>query len=196
MDTDAVFGDLHLVPRELREILRWLRREIGPRHGPARREPPLELLSWGRQYLPEHFRRPPSAMHVWLAAQLDRTRTARGVKINVLGPRGSAKSTVATLAYPLRAALECAEPYIWIISDTRHQACAHLENIKAELTDNSRLAADYPARAGRGPVWRTGQIVLPGGAAIEAYGTGQRIRGRRHGASRPTLILCDDLQIS
>ena len=76
MDADTVFGDLHLVPRGLRTILRWLRREIDSRHGPARGQPPSDLLSWGRRYLPEHFRRPPSAMHVWLAAQLDRTRSA------------------------------------------------------------------------------------------------------------------------
>ena len=66
--------------------------------------------------------------------------TARGTKINVLGPRGGAKSTIGTLAFPFRAALECWEPYIWIVSDTKHQACAHLENIKAELLDNPRLA--------------------------------------------------------
>ena len=45
-------------------------------------------------------------------------QTARGTKINVLGPRGGAKSTIGTLALPLRAAVECREPYIWIVSDT------------------------------------------------------------------------------
>ena len=112
----------------------------------------------------------------------------------MLGPRGGAKSTLGTLAYPLRAALEGREPYIWIVSDTQHQACAHLENIKAELLDNPRLAADYPDAVGRGPVWRAGAIVLRNGVAIEAFGTGQRIRGRRRRAHRPTLIVCDDLQ--
>ena len=73
-------------------------------------------------------------MHVWLAEQIGVMRSARGMKLNVLGPRGSAKSTLGTLALPLRAALECWEKYIWIISDTKFQACAHLENIKTELT--------------------------------------------------------------
>ena len=121
-------------------------------------------------------------------------RSERGSRLNVLGPRGSAKSTVAAMAFPLRAALEGWEPYIWIVSDTRRQACAHLENIKSELQDNRLLAEDYAAAAGRGPVWRAGAIVLRNGAAIEAFGTGQRIRGRRRGAHRPTLIICDDLQ--
>ncbi|MGW8255900.1 MAG: phage terminase large subunit family protein, partial [Thermoguttaceae bacterium] len=32
------------------------------------------------------------------------------------------------------------------------------------------------------------------GVSIEAFGTGQRIRGRRRREHRPTLIICDDLQ--
>ena len=133
-------------------------------------------------------------MHRWLAEQLDAALAERGTKLNVLGPRGGAKSTIGTLALPLRAAVECWEPYIWIVSDTQHQACAHLENIKAELLDNRRLAEDFPDAVGRGLVWRGNSIVLRNGVTIEAFGTGQRIRGRRRRQHRPTLIVCDDLQ--
>jgi len=154
----------------------------------------LDLLQWGRRYLPEHFERPPSLMHRWLAERLDDMSSERGIKLNVLGPRGGAKSTIASLAFPLRAALLRAEAYIWIVSDTKHQARAHLENIKTELTENSRLADDFPQATGKGPVWRADSIVLNNGVCIEAFGTGQRIRGRRRRADRPTLIVCDDLQ--
>jgi predicted phage terminase large subunit-like protein len=116
------------------------------------------------------------------------------VKINVIGPRGAAKSTLGTLAWPLRAALEGREPYIWIVSDTREQARAHLEHLKHELVENRRLARRYPRACGQGPVWRSGSIVLPNGAMIEAFGAGQRLRGRRRHEHRPTLIVCDDLQ--
>ena len=118
----------------------------------------------------------------------------RNVKLNVLGPRGGAKSTLVTLAFVLRAAVEGSEPYIWIVSDTKHQAVAHLENVKAELADNSLLAADYPLAVQPARVWRDNAIWLPSGVAIEALGTGQRIRGRRRRADRPTLIVCDDLE--
>lgn len=164
----------------------------GRGHAPAGEA--LGLLEWGRLYLPGHFRLPPSAMHVWLAERLDAMRQSRGARLNVIGPRGGAKSTVGTLAYPLRAALEGWEPYIWIVSDTRHQASSHLENVKAELLDNDRLAAAYPAATSRGPVWRDSTIVLPNGVSLESFGTGQRIRGRRYRQHRPTLIVCDDLQ--
>ena len=114
-------------------------------------------------------------------------------KLNVLAPRGAAKSTLGTLAFVLKAALEKVEPYIWIVSDTKHQACAHLENIKTELVENKSLASDYAAAA-VGPTWRNNRITLRNGVTIEAFGTGQRIRGRRRCENRPTLIVCDDLQ--
>ncbi|HVU87339.1 MAG TPA: phage terminase large subunit [Pirellulales bacterium] len=152
------------------------------------------LLDWARHYLPTHFQLAPSAMHRWLAEQIEAAGCARGQKINVIGPRGAAKSTVASLACPLRLAVEAAEPYIWIVSDTKDQAASHLENIKAELIDNELLAEDYPDAVGKGSVWRTAAIRLRNGVMIEAFGTGQRIRGRRRRANRPTLIICDDLQ--
>ncbi|MCL2347134.1 MAG: hypothetical protein FWC50_02615 [Planctomycetaceae bacterium] len=153
-----------------------------------------DLIGWGQHFLPEHFKMPPSRMHRWLAEQFERHFPKRGVKLNVLAPRGSAKSTLATLAYPLREALEKREAYIWIISDTMSQAHAHLDNIKTELTSNDVIAGGYPEAFGKGNVWRSGGIVLRNGVTIEAFGTGQRLRGRRRREHRPTLILCDDLQ--
>ncbi len=195
----ALLGDCP-VPKKRLSTLTWeFVDDLARKHGQARRKergsgPGLDLLAWGRKYLPAHFSRPPSNLHRWLAVELEAMRATRGSRLNVLGPRGSAKSTIATLAFALRCALEGWEPYLWIVSDTRHQACAHLENIKAELLDNPLLAEAYPQAVGQGPVWRSGSIVLRNNAAIEAFGTGQRIRGRRRGANRPTLILCDDLQ--
>jgi len=198
-DSETLLAETRLPREDLGAMVRLLRNELARAHGRARRScngahTAVDLLEWGRRYLPEHFTKPPSLMHRWLAEQLELMRVARGTKLNVLGPRGGAKSTLGTLAYPLRAALERWEPYVWIVSDTRHQACSHLENIKAELTGNPRLVQTYPDAAGKGPVWRSGAIELRNGVRIEAFGTGQRIRGRRHRAHRPSLIVCDDLQ--
>ncbi|HLA86357.1 MAG TPA: hypothetical protein VJL29_16345 [Thermoguttaceae bacterium] len=182
----------------LEELLAFFYWEFARRHGDERRRMAAvdgsDLLAWSAERLPAHFTLPPSMMHRWMAKQLQRLSRRRGQKLNVLGPRGAAKSTLGTLAYPLRVALEGMEKYIWIVSDTRDQARTHLKNLKAEFVDNHALARDYPDAVGRGPVWRAGAIVMRNGAAIEAYGTGQRLRGRRHRAHRPTLIVCDDLQ--
>ncbi len=188
-----------VAPPWLADLLRSFRDHLAAGHGTARRlaaarAGPLRLLDWGQRMLPQHFAKPPSRMHVWLAARLDAMARERGIKLNVLGPRGGAKSTLGTLAYALRTAVEASEPYVWIISDTRRQAHAHLENIKTELLENPQLAAEYPAAVGKGPVWRAGAVQLRNRVRIEAFGTGQGIRGRRHRENRPTLILCDDLE--
>ena len=152
------------------------------------------LLAWARKYLPAHFVKPPSWMHLWLDATLSALPERRGSRINVVGPRGGAKSTIGTLAFPLWLALHAREPYIWIVSDTKRQAAAHLDNVRHELVENERLAADYPAAVGKGPVWRANRLELRNGVAIEAFGAGQRIRGQRRREHRPSLIVCDDLQ--
>lgn len=154
----------------------------------------LNTLDWARTFLPRHFCKPPSAMHRWLDEQLECCDRERGARINVIGPRGSAKSTIATLAYALRVAVEGREPYIWIVSDTLHQANRHLQNIREELIDNEQLLNAYPKAVGRGRVWQQSSITLRNGVTIEGFGTGQRIRGYRRRASRPTLIIGDDLQ--
>src|SRR5690606_12534117 len=86
----------------------------------------LPLRAWGRTYLPEHCSRAPSGMHRRLEKQLEPMRHERGQKVNAIGPRGGAKSTIGTLALPLRAALEGSEKYIWIVSDSKQHAAAHL----------------------------------------------------------------------
>ena len=193
-DTDCTWRYLRHLIQTLRErFLDWKQADsLTP--DSCLPTPVPSLLTWGKTYLPEHFQKPPSPMHQWMAENLDRMATQRRRKLNVLGPRGGAKSTVATLAYPLREALHGREPYIWIISDTAHQARAHLDNLKAELLDNELISHAYPHAVGKGPVWRAEKIVLRNGVTIEAFGTGQRIRGRRARANRPTLIICDDLQ--
>lgn len=159
-----------------------------------RQERRQNTLLWGRWYLPDYFSKPSSAMHVWLGQQLDALQSRRGSKVNLIGPRGGAKSTIGTLCYVLRAAVEGAERYIWIVSDTKHQAQTHLENVKTELMENQLLAADHPDAVGRGRRWQSTSIELANRVVIESFGTGQRIRGRRRRANRPTLIVCDDLQ--
>jgi predicted phage terminase large subunit-like protein len=182
---------LRIVPqfhRRLKDRLRVWQRQC------ARPEDLLSLLAWSRKYLPRHFTLPPSGMHRWLEQRLGESSAVRGVKINAIGPRGAAKSTLVSLAWPLYLAVDGREPYIWIVSDTKDQARTHLDNIKAELLDNPQLAADYPHAVGKGSVWRTNAVTLRNGVVIESYGTGQGLRGRRRRQSRPTLIVCDDLQ--
>lgn len=133
-------------------------------------------------------------MHRGALGALDGMRRRRGGRLNLLGPRGSAKSTLATLAYVLRCAVERTEPYIWVASDSREQAAAHLEAVRRELEESPELRRRYGPTAAAGGNWRRGALELSNGVRIEAIGTGQRVRGRRHREHRPSLIVCDDLQ--
>src|SRR5438552_326386 len=69
--------------------------------------------------------------------------------------------TLVTLAFVHREALSVRQPYIWIISDTRHQAAQHLENIKIELMQNDRLRDASHQLKNDFPIWRSGAIKLP-----------------------------------
>lgn len=188
---EAVFPSSLPQRGDWEDILREMAETLSPEKKPRRY--PKHLLAWSRFFLGHHFSFSPSKMHRWLERRLDRMFQSRGMKINLLAPRGSAKSTLGTLAYPLREGLEGRERYIWIISDTKSQAQTHLENIAHEITENRIIRDRYPEVV-NGARIRSTSITLGNGVVYESYGTGQRIRGRRLHQFRPTLIVCDDIQ--
>jgi len=154
----------------------------------------LDLLSWCRRYLPRYFTDKPSRMHSWMAEKLQAARYQRGTNLNILGPRGGAKSTIGNTAYILRCAVEGTEPYILILGKTSKMADKQLGHVRRELEENPQLARDYPEACGRGSVWSGSELRLKNGVMIQAFGVGQDIRGARNAADRPTLVVCDDLQ--
>jgi predicted phage terminase large subunit-like protein len=154
--------------------------------------PIAQIDAWARHHLDAYFTLPCSLFHQWLAGQLQNLHTRRGTRLALVAPRGSAKSTWVSLAYPVWAAVHGYEPYILLLSDTQSQARLLLEAIKRELEDNPVLAAAYPTAVGQGSPWGQDRIRLANGVAIEALGTGAKIRGRRNRADRPSLIVVDD----
>lgn len=159
------------------------------------RELASRLLSeWARHYLASYFTAPPSKLHQWLVPELEAFGATRGNRLNVIAPRGSAKSTWISLAYPLREALTGRERYVMLLADTVSQGQLYLEQLKHEIEANPLIERDYPEAAGAGPVWRVDRIKLRNGVVIEAHGTGSKIRGRKNRSERPTLIILDDLQ--
>ncbi len=109
--------------------------------------------------------------------------------------RGSAKSTIMTLSYPIWAIIgKPKKKFIVIISQTQQQAKLHLSNLKTELESNELLRNEL------GPFkendeWGSSSIVIPKlDARITAVSSEQSIRGLRHGPYRPQLIICDDVE--
>ncbi len=95
----------------------------------------------------------------------------------------------------MRTALNGEVRFIVLTSDTGDQAQAYLGDLREQLTANEAIRRDYPAVAGRGPVWRGDVIRLRNGVEIFACGTGGRVRGRKAlGRYPPGLIIVDDPQ--
>lgn len=156
--------------------------------------PDLRFDGWSRHFLPHYFPGPAADFHRELYARLDTMHRRRGTRDATIAPRNGSKSTIETLAYPLRGSLEGWEPYTLILSDSSPQANELLGHIRRELEGNPRIAAAYPHAAGVGPEWRVNRLCLRNGAVIEALGRGSRIRGRRNRQDRPSLVILDDVQ--
>ena len=119
-------------------------------------------------------------------------------RVLIAAPRGTAKSTVTTLIYPLwKVAFKRSDEdlFIVIISESQAQSINFLSRIKYHLGHSDKfkeLFGDFgPATAKR---WTNNDIVLANGARIIAVGTGQRVRGFIEGDTRPNLIIVDDFE--
>ncbi len=112
--------------------------------------------------------------------------------------RGSAKSTLTTLALPLWSIIgKHKKKFIVIISQTQPQAKLILSNIRRELETNELFIKDfgYLKIDLNSSEWNASTIVLgPSGTRISVYSTGESIRGIRNLSARPDLIIGDDLE--
>ena len=162
----------------------------------ARRKKAQESLEdFGKTYFPHYIKSKPSLLHGFLFEHLPAmARAQAGAKLAVAAPRGEAKSTIATLIFVVWCIVHRLKHYIPIIMDAFEQAATMLEAIKAELEANARLQMDYPEACGQGRVWQAGVIVCANGVKVQAFGSGKRMRGLRHGPYRPDLVICDDLE--
>jgi predicted phage terminase large subunit-like protein len=110
--------------------------------------------------------------------------------------RGSAKSTIMTMSYPIWAVLgKQQKKFVLIASQTQYQARVHLTNIKRELESNELLANDMGPFVEQREEWGSTSLYIPKyNARITAISTEQSVRGIRHGQYRPDLIICDDVE--
>lgn len=110
--------------------------------------------------------------------------------------RGSGKSTLMSLSYPIWAVIgKLHKKFVLIICQTQAQARLVLANIKREFEYNALLKDDIGPFEEVSDEWGATSIVLPNfGARIAIASTEQSIRGIRHGQYRPDLVICDDVE--
>jgi len=173
----------------LHDDARSLRRKTGE----------ASLLSFAKLYLSHHLTITPSNAHKEIYDLLAEMNSVRGKKAAIAAPRDFGKSTLITLISVIYSICYKKEEFIVIISNTASQAQKILENIRTELTENDALREDFPEifeSAGRPkpPRWRQHDIITRNKVEVLALGYTQPIRGRRHGAYRPSLVILDDIE--
>ena len=155
-------------------------------------------------YLAQYFYLPGAEFH----PEMMSTVADRSIKrFEIIGCRGGAKSTIASLAYPVFAAIERPKesPFIIPISDTALQSSINVANIKNEFDNNDLIKHDYGLikhRTTRDPnpqpdlesdeEWQSKNMLLNTGVRILARSRGQKVRGLRHRQYRPSDIIVDD----
>lgn len=120
-------------------------------------------------------------------------------KINtalIMAFRGSAKSTIFTLSYPIWSILgKPQKKFVIILGQTQRQSRQHLINIRKELEGNELLRADLGPFKEIEDEWGSTSLVIPKyNARITSASMEQTIRGMKHLQYRPDLIICDDIE--
>lgn len=142
-------------------------------------------------YLPHHFNLEPADFHPDLIAALeDRDEEM----LEVIGFRGSAKSTYASLAYILYIALEHQFDFILPVFDTTSQMKLAIANMRYELENNAMFIKDYGITFNSDKNWSDSSLQLLNGVLVMGRSRGQKIRGLKHRQFRPQVIICDDLE--
>lgn len=114
----------------------------------------------------------------------------------ILAFRGSAKSTIFSVCYPIWAVTgHLHKKFVLILTQTQYQARKILDNIKSQLEDNELLKADIGPFTEFGNEWSAMSIILERyGARIMVASTEQSIRGILYKQYRPDVIVLDDVE--
>lgn len=147
-------------------------------------------------YFPHYVRSTSrSDLHNYLFAELPAVLQApKPINMATAAPRGEAKSTLVSQLFTLYCLVTQQKRYALIVMDSIDQAYPMLEAIKVELEFNQRLRIDFPEVAGQGRVWQAATIITKANQKVQVAGSGKKLRGLRHGAYRPDLVILDDIE--
>lgn len=147
----------------------------------------LELFA--RVCLPHHTRLPYGASHKTVYRMLLQGKS----KTCIVLPRGTGKTTLASLIFPLHQICYKKEHLIILVSETSDQAALLLEAIKDEIELNPRIRYFFGDLKNENK-WTETEIETSTDIKVLAKGSGKRIRGTKYKQWRPGLILMDDFE--
>ncbi len=118
----------------------------------------------------------------------------------IIAFRGSAKTFLSMLLYPIWAMITGRKHFIVLISDTFSQVKEHIYNIKTELESNKQLIVDFgpfeiQVETEKKEEWQKTSMIIPRyDVKIIGKSIGQRTRGIRYKQWRPDAIIADDIE--
>jgi len=149
------------------------------------------LLGWCMVYLRHYFTVEPADYHYVLSHVLEDPSEEL---VEIIGHRGGAKSTYATIGAPLYLGLEGKAKFIIPVGDTTTQTKLTIANLRYELEENKWLQQDYGITFDKARNWSSEKLMLANGCLIMGRSRGQKMRGLRHRQYRPQVVLCDDVE--
>tara|TARA_Y100001951_G_C11294793_1_gene274775 strand:- start:1909 stop:3378 length:1470 start_codon:yes stop_codon:yes gene_type:complete len=150
-----------------------------------------DMLLFGRMVMPNMFSENSPPFHYEITKYLQDDDIKQ---LNVIAPRGHAKSSVVAGVYPLfHLMFDQGVKVIVLVSRTQQHAVKLLGTIK-DVLDYSQEFRYFFGYWGANSArkWTNTEIELKDGSVIICKGTGQQIRGIKHGNQRPTLLILDD----
>lgn len=114
----------------------------------------------------------------------------------IMAARGLGKSTLMSLIYPIWAVIGAQQKkFVVIVSQTQGQARQMFDNIRREFEGNDLLRGELgPFESTKDPWGNDGIVLSRYGAKIIAVSVDQSVRGIKHEAQRPDLVILDDIE--
>lgn len=144
---------------------------------------------FGKYYLPHYFKAPAAKFHKDFVNFVRKNKTCF---VAVEWARDHAKSVTGCLALPLFLIASNDVENTLVVSKSLDNATELLEPLQYELEHNVRFINDFGVQKGLGN-WSAGDFTTQNGVSFKAVGRGQSPRGTRKKASRPDLIIFDDI---
>ena len=150
---------------------------------------------FAKYFLPEYVSAPFGKHHDPIFRAIERGET--GKQVNILAPRGSAKSTCMAVIYPLHCiffkwAYEKLgmKPYNFIViaSKSHTMATSRVQDIKRKIDMDVRFKEIIGDAT-----WGEQRLITDNEIMVVPKSRGGQIRGSLFGAERPDLIISDDL---
>ncbi len=140
------------------------------------------------------------AFHQYLCNKLNELESKPTKKIGWSVPRGHGKSAYLSNVFPVHQICYKKRNYIIIVSETEKMAQKFVEWIADQLKFNQKLREDFgellSPQKQRNDMDNLEGFVAYNGCKVQSASIGKQLRGARHGAYRPDLVILDDLESS